>query len=137
MALTAEDLLQPKGPLDSKLFPGLESRDLATRLNQYLSNGYNDERVAAQTDLARKDQLARAYALYQAFGAVVIRLSAEPVSVSVTEKGGHAYSGDQIKNFKELAAKYYNDFLGLLVIEGSVPPTQLPGSVSVKNTVEW
>lgn len=135
--ITAADLLQPKGPLSLSLFPGEGRNEYDTRVGQYITDAYADERVAAQTDQTRADNLARAFALHKAFTDVVVRLSGEPISVSVTEKGGHSYSGEQIKTFERLAAKYWGDFLGLLVIEGSVPPTQMPGSVSVRNSVEW
>jgi hypothetical protein len=68
---------------------------------------------------------------------VVERLSANPATITVSEKGGHGYTAEQIKTFKDLAAKYWSDFLGLLVIPPALPPSQLPGSMSVRATVEW
>lgn len=137
MPYTAADLLSPIGPLDSSLFPGEQSNVLTGRLNQYLANGYGDARVAAQTDVQRKDSLARAWALHQAFQDVYIRMSGAPLSVTVTEKGGHAYGAEQIKNMKALSDKYLGDFNGLLLVSPDAAPSQLPGTVSVRNIVEW
>lgn len=135
--LTSADLLSPKGPLDGSLFPGEQSNVLEGRLNEYLSAGYNDERVAAQPDSTRRDQLAMAYALNKAFTQVYIRLSANPLSITETEKGSHAYSSAQIENFNKLATKYWSDFLGLLAIDSGERSTNLPGTVSVRNEVMW
>lgn len=137
MPVVATDLMSPAGPVEAYLFPGEDSNVIEARLSGYLQAGYDDERVAAQTDAALKDKLVRPYALARVYSAVLERLSAQPATVQVTEKGGHGYSTEQIKTFKDLAAKYERDFLGLLIIPPMVPPSQLPGSMSVRNTVDW
>lgn len=136
-ALTAADLLSPTGPVESFLFPEEDSNVLEARLTQYLANAYADERVAAQQDDVRKNGLARNWALNLVYTAVYTRLSSEPATLTVTEKGGHGYSTEQIRNIKSLADKYWNDFLGLLVIPPALPASQLPGSISVRATVDW
>jgi hypothetical protein len=135
--LTFADLMSPVGPITAALFPGEQSNVLEARLTQYLDNGYGDERVAAQTDQSRQDMLARAWALYQAFTDVYIRLSAEPTTLAVTEKGSHAYVAEQLRNFKALADKYLSDFNGLLIIPPAVPLQRIPPTMSLRNNVEW
>lgn len=135
--LTATDLLSPVGPVDASLFPGEASNVLEARLDQYLQNGYSDERVDAQTDATRKDNLARVYALYQTFNAVYIRMNASPTTLAVTEKGSHTYSYEQIRGMKQMADKYLSDFNALLVVSPDTPSSQLPGTRSAPVTVVW
>lgn len=135
--LTATDLLSPVGPVDASLFPGEASNVLETRLAQYLTNAYNDERVAAQVDDGRKDHLARAYALYQTFNAVYLRMNASPTTLAVAEKGSHTYSYEQIRGMKQMADKYLSDFTALLVVSPESPAMSLPGTVSAPVTVVW
>lgn len=138
MAVAPADLLlSGGGPVDLSLFPGEGSNVILDRLGKYIANGAADPRVANQTDLVRKDNLVRAYALQQVFQGVFIRMSSEPLTLNVTEKGGHGYSYEQIRGMKGLADKYYQDFLGLLVVPADSPASQLPGTVIIRNTVEW
>jgi hypothetical protein len=137
MPIAAADLMSPAGPVEGYLFPGEDSNVIEARLAGYVDAAYNDERIAGQTDAALKDKLARPFALYRVYASVVERLSANPATITVSEKGGHGYTAEQIKTFKDLAAKYWSDFLGLLVIPPALPPSQLPGSMSVRATVEW
>lgn len=134
--VTGAQLLSPVGPVEAFLFPGEDSNVLTARLQQYLDNAYADARIAAQPETLA-NQLAQAFALNLVYTAVYTRLSAEPLNVQVTDKGGHGYSAEQIKSIKSLADKYWADFLGLLVILPATPPSQLPGSMSVRATVEW
>jgi hypothetical protein len=137
MALTAVDLIQPKGPVDMALFPGLQSNVVSAIVDQYLTTAYNDERVAAQTDVNRKDMLAQAWALYLVFGTVYTRMLAEPLTVNLTDKGSHGYSTEQIRGMAGLRDKYLADFNGLILVPGALPPSQFPGSFSLRNRVEF
>lgn len=134
--LTASDLMAPAGPVESFLFPEEDSNQLPDRLNGYLANAYVDARVAAFPD-ATQNSMAKAYALWQVYTAVYTRLSAMPITVTVAEKGGHGYSAEQIRNFRDLANKYLADFNGMLIVEPSSPPTAFPGTVSVGTEYRW
>lgn len=134
--LTSADLLSPKGPLDALLFPGEASNVLAARLDQYLATAYAKTEVAAQTDPDLQNSLAYNWALYLAFSFVHMRMSAEPITLNVAEKGSHGYSQAQIDTMKRFADKYHSDFKTLLIMPG-VSVSRLPGSISVRNTVEW
>jgi hypothetical protein len=133
----ASVLLSPSGPIDVSLFPGETSKAVSARLQQYLTNGYNDSRVVSVGDALLQDELAKAYALNQAFTAIYIRMSNQPLTLSVTEKGSHGFAPEQIRNMKALADKYLADFLGMLATTSGEVARQLPGSVSIRNTVEW
>lgn len=134
MALTADDLLQPKGPVSMVLFPGQQGNVVSDMLDEYLDAAYNDARVAAQTNPI-KDALARAWSLYLVFDNVCIRMSAEPITVTVDGKGSHGYSREQIQAMERLRDKYLSDFNGMLLTPGAQPPSNLPGSYSVNNRV--
>ncbi len=137
MAIDPAELLSAQGgPLDMVLFPGEQSNQVEARLQAYLDRAYADARVSIQQDQTVKDNLARAYALYLAFESVYLRMSAEPLSVQVTEKGGHGYSTEQIRNMKYASDKYLADFNGLLVVPGSTRNQRL-GSMSIRNTVDF
>jgi hypothetical protein len=137
MPLTATDLMSPKGPVEAFLFPGEDSNVIEARLQGYIDFAMADERIAAQTDPTTQDKLARPYAISLVYSAVVDRLSAQPLTVTTTEKGGHGYSAEQIKTFKELRDKYWSDFLGLTVVAPALPPSQFPGTRSLRANVEW
>lgn len=134
--IVATDLLSPLGPLDTSLFPGEASNVLEARIIGWLNEAYGDPRVAMQTEEARRDSLAEAWTLHRSFQQVYIRMTTQPVSLTVTEKGGHAYSSEQIRNIRQLSDKYLADFNGLLAVapDNSV---RLPGTVSVRNIVDW
>ena len=135
MAVIGSDLLQPKGPVDMVLFPGQQSNIVTAMLDQYLTTAYADARVAAQTNPTIQDALARSWALYLTFDGVYTRMLAEPLSVTVTEKGGHGYSTEQIRGMAALRDKYLADFNAMILTPGAVPPSQMPGSYSVQNRV--
>lgn len=124
--------MAPNGPVEAFLFPKEGLRAIAARLTQYLKNGYEDPRVAPLSDdLQRYDKLARAWALYQVYRAVYTRMSAQPLTVAVTEKGSSGYSSEQIRNMKAIADGYLAEFDGLLVVTPYGKPTQFPGSMSL------
>lgn len=135
--IAGADLLSPSGPLDTSLFPGEASNVLDARVQGYIDDAYNDPRVIAQNDATRKDNLARNYALWRAFEVVYLRMTTHPVALSVTEKGSHGYSNEQIRNVRQLMDKYLADFNGLLVVSSDTASRGLPGTVSIRNTVEW
>jgi hypothetical protein len=135
MPLTGADLMMPKGPVDAVLFPNTPVNIIQGYVDQYLTNAYADARVAAQTDADLKDQLARNWALYQVFQGVANRMSAEPLTVTDSEKGSTGYSAAQIANIQAQADKYLDDFLGLLSVSGTAQP--LPGTVSTDITISW
>lgn len=132
MPVVADDLMAPNGPVDTFLFPKTGRRQIAARLTQYLANAYADARVVAlASDTTRSDRLARAWALYQVYTAVVDRMSAQPLTVAVTEKGSSTYSSAQIQNMKDRAAQYLAEFEGLLIVTPYGKPSQFPGSLSL------
>jgi hypothetical protein len=59
------------------------------------------------------------------------------MTVTVTEKGGHGYSVEQIRNMKELAAQYWAEYSGLIIVPGTVRPGPTPGTLSVPTSVAW
>lgn len=136
MPIIPDALLDPAGPVTPSLFPGEGVNELRVRLQQYIDNATAEEAVvAAPAD--RQDGMVRAHSLMQVFTAVYIRLSTEPLTVTVTEKGGHGYSAEQIRNMRDLAAKYRADYEGLIVPVGTIRPGLLPSTMNVPTSVEW
>lgn len=135
--LVPEDLRAPKGPVTSYHFPDTDSNVVDAQLEVFLNEAYADERVAAQTDSTKKNLLARAYALWKTFEMIVERMALQPATLTVSEKGGHAYTADQREKIQSLADKYQSDFLGMLRVDPEQAPSNLPGTLSSKTVFEW
>ena len=136
MPVVATDLLAPTGPIDPSLFPGVASNVLSERLGVYIANAEQEGAVLV-ADASRQDAMVRAHAIWQAFTAVYIRMSTQPVTLAVHEKGSHTYSTEQIRNIRELAAQYRAEFDSLIVVPGTVRPGMTPGTMSVATDVQW
>lgn len=135
--LTALDVIAPNGPVDGGLYPETASNVFTARVQGYMDKAYADERIAAQTDAVRRDNLARAYTLATVYDDVVSRMSTQPLTVTITDKGSSGFSAEQIKSVRDIAAKYWADFNGLLIVAPNAPPTQFPGTRAVRVEVEW
>lgn len=133
MAITTASLLEPEGPITFKLFPGEQSNVLTVRLQGYIDRALLDSRVVAQPDPTKVDPMTRALALYYAFTDVYVRMSAEPMTLSVTEKGSHGYSAEQIRNMRGLADRYLAEMIGFLPVSVGIRP----GTVAVPNKFGW
>lgn len=137
LTLTAADLIEPTGPLTTTLFPGDDAHALSTRAEAYIAAAAGDSRVAAiiAADASKADAATRAYALWRAYTAAWQRMSLEPITVNVQEKGSHGYSTAQLANIKALADGYVAD------LEAMVPaPTteSVPlGTTAVANQFTW
>jgi hypothetical protein len=136
MAVTPDLLLAPVGPITPLLFPGEGVNELTARVQQYLNNAAaRPEVLAAPAD--RTDHMVTADALAVAFTDVYIRMSAQPMTLAVAEKGSHGYSNEQIRNMRDLAAKYRADFEALIILPGVTRPGITPGTRSVATSVQW
>lgn len=136
-SIGASDLLVPNGPVDSKLFPGLESNVLDDRLEGFITRAKEDPYVlVASAD--RKARMTLARALQYVFESVLVRMTAEPATVNITEKGSHNYTTAQLQSMKDLATRYRLEFESLIVATTHVAGnSQLPGSRSAGITVQW
>jgi hypothetical protein len=136
MAVAAAALIEPTGPLTTSLFPGEDGNALAVRVDAYLTAALTDPRVAAiiAADGTKTDAAKTAYALFRAYSAVVQRMNSEPLTVNVTEKGGHGYSTAQIGAMQQLADKY-DAALDALLPVASQPVAGL--SVGIPNVFSW
>lgn len=114
MAVVADDLKKPKGPVSNLLFPGVDSNVLDANLTAYIATAETDPRITAEPDASKTDRLVRALALYLTFQDAYIEANARPLQINVAEKGGHGYSAEQIKNLRVLAQNFLDEFLLLL-----------------------
>lgn len=134
MAVQADTLLEPKGPLTTTLFPNEDRGALLVRADAYLERADADGRVKG-LDPAVIDQGTTALALHFAFSDVVIRMSSEPLTVNVAEKGSHGYSTAQIETMKQLRDGYLNDLEDL--IETNDATVISPGTTAIPNRFTW
>lgn len=114
MAVAAEDLRVPNGPVTPAMFPGTPVNVLDANLTAYIGRAVEDRRILAEPDTAKTDSLIRALALHLAFQDAYIEMNAKPIMLNVSEKGGHGYSVEQIRNMRILADNWLNEFLALL-----------------------
>ena len=132
MPVVASDLMAPNGPVDV-LFPKEGRRQMLQRLTQYLANGYADSRVATlASDLSPVRQAGPRLGVVSAHTAVADRMSAQPLTVAVTEKGSSTYSAAQIQNAARprRAVLLGGNLDGLLNVTPYGKPSQFPGSLS-------
>lgn len=137
MAVTPDDLKVPNGPVAPSLFPGEGANELDARLQKYLDKGAADDRVTSMpVDL--RDGLVTNYALYQAFRDAHLLMVTKPLTVNVTEKGGHGFSNEQIKSLAAMRDQYLLAFNNGLVID-VVPtaPPKIPATQAVQTDVRW
>jgi hypothetical protein len=114
MAVEAADLKPPKGPVAAALFPGVQSNVLDANLEAYIARAETDARITSEPDSTKTDGLVRALALHYVFNDAFIEMNLKPLTLQVAEKGGHGYSMEQVRNVRQLADKYLQEFLGLL-----------------------
>lgn len=136
MSVAVSDLRVPKGPLDSKLFPGLESRDLDARITGYIARATDDINVIA-ADPVVQDRMILALSLYYAFRDIVIRMSNEPARMEVAESGAHTYNAQQLDTMKEIRDGYLAQYNQLIIPIGQPVTSQLPGTRSGRTTQVW
>jgi hypothetical protein len=127
--------MPPKGPLDSALFPGIETRDVATRITGYIATAIADPRVVDVTPEETQDALIRPLVRYFAFRDVWIALSTKPASVAITEKGSSAFLIQQIDNIKTLMDEALDEFEDAIPEAG--PEPLFPDTMSTKTDVTW
>lgn len=135
MTVVATDLEEPLGPITPKLFPGEQSNQLALRLTGYLTRAGNDPRILGEPNASKHDHMTRALALHYAFSDVYIRMSSEPMTLSVTEKGSHGYNVEQIRNMRALADGYLAEMIAYLTVGATLGIR--PGTVAVANKFGW
>jgi hypothetical protein len=127
MAVEPVDLKEPQGSLNTTvLFPGETAEQVDARLTAYIA-----EAVAKGSP---DDDATRAWTYHRAFNAVYIRMSANPVSVTANEEGGHRFGEDQAKRFLELSQHYLAIWTSLLV---EVPIRAATPSGHVKTVFTW
>lgn len=136
--LTADDLIEPNGPIEIGLFLGEvnDSIALGARVTAYLAQAYVDSRVvAAAADTNVQNRKAKAFVLYTAYMAAYRLMLRSPLTVNVNEKGSHGYSTKQIDAMKQLA----DDQLEIVEepIDQPVPDEAIAKPISVPTEVCW
>lgn len=143
MAITADDLLAPNGPVEPTLFQGEDiegdvpgSTILKDRLEVYIAQASAKNAPIAFTDPDEADKL---YALYLTFHAAWIVSIARPSmeNAQVPVLGSESYAKDQRDALHEKALYYLDEYRGVLA---EVPTTTSqigPPSRSTALNFEW
>lgn len=135
MAVTPTSLIRPLGPISPELFPGTPSNVLEQDLEEYINRAESDERVLSEPNVGKLDRLVRSLALYFVFDTAYISANARPLTVQVTEKGGHGFSTEQIRNLRALRDQYLAEFTGLLT--PSAASTTKSANSAVRTVFTW
>lgn len=143
MAISAEDLLAPAGPVEPALFPGEGQKDnkvLLARLTSYVNQAYDQISGFTFDPTTKEDDAARAYALYLAFEGAHTLALARPAEedFQVELMGKVLFSKDQRQGLKELADKFLGDYFSFVEDTGgtTAAATGVP-SHQVTNVFVW
>jgi hypothetical protein len=128
--ISGADLYEPNGVFAAFMFPRMGKNVILAKLDGYVTAAYRDARITAQaSDTALQNDMARHYASYLGLRSVLLRMATKPGSVTITEKGGHAYSADQRAIVERLANEQLAAFLELVPTSTVGPAT--PGATSI------
>lgn len=132
--LEPAQLIAPEGEIEPAMFPGDKAEALESRVQAYLTHGY-EKATAAEVLDADRDDAARAWAYHRAFRSVFVRLSASPASVSLDAQCSTSRTAQQIAEFGRLAAQYEAEYLGLVPVAQTPKPA--PTSGAVRTVISW
>lgn len=129
--LTADDLLAPKGELESDWFAPLEPSAVSARLNEWLNAGA----LKAPTDYTQqqRNDVASAWAHYNAYKHISSALARKPSMLTVTEQNdttSRTYTAQEIQHFVDLRDSWYSVFLAL--VPSAEVAVEHPSSLSVR-----
>jgi len=134
MAVTINDIVQPGGHVDPKMFPGLDASDFDETIEAYISEG--DTRAGTlNVDAADVDPYTRAWAHYRSFMRIAERLYATPASAEIDGEAQRQYNIKQAEAFERKAREWLAKAEELLPPEESTP--QERGSGSIMNRPVW
>jgi hypothetical protein len=137
MAITADDLIAPNGPIEVTLFPGEDvegeiggSTILKDRLNIYIAQASAKNAGISFPD---EDAADTAWALHLAFEAAYMVAVARPSTdnAQVAVLGSETYSKDQRDALLIKANEYLDEYLALLA---EVPTTSAQKGVPTRST---
>jgi hypothetical protein len=132
MAVQPTDLLEPTGDLVPDLFPGKDADAVAALLAAYIADGTS--RVPSTLAPADQDRAVTAWAYARAYRNVLARLSRTPATVSLANEGSTTMLGEQLRTFKQLAARYDAEYT---LIVGDAPSPEDTPSASATNSYVW
>jgi hypothetical protein len=127
--LLPRDLLQPDGELSSDLFPGEQPDALAERLAAYLDQAYA---TTADLNATLADRAAAAFAYARAWGAVFMRLNAQPVTASFEGGGSHGYAPAQIAHALRERDRWDAAYHAVLASAAVAAPVEYPRAPSAQ-----
>jgi len=133
-------LLAPQGRISLAILlsadPRAKGRKAAEEvIEEYVEAAYDESRVAALTAGSAQDTAARAFTYYRVYADAYQAMLDRPASLTVTEKGGHAYSSEQLKGMKALVDSYLAEFED--VVTPGVAVTHAPRKVAVRTFVSF
>jgi hypothetical protein len=143
MAVTAESLIQPRGPIAPSFFPdddeppATEEGSLIARLTTYIERG--EDKVAEVGLVSDEDGAVRNWALHLAFSDAYTLMASRPSGETYpTGLGGQSFNSEQLKSFRIEAQKYADEYE--VVIAASGAAVGVPSSHATRTTTnkyEW
>jgi len=112
-------LLTPQGAVSLAILRSADPRAKGRKaaesvIGEYVDAAYREPRVAALTAVTARDTAARSFSYYRVYSDAYQAMLDRPATLTVTEKGGHAYSSEQLKGMKALVDQYLAEFEDLV-----------------------
>lgn len=143
MAVEAESLIQPLGPIAPSFFPddteppASADGSLLARLSAYIERG--EDKVAEEGSVSDEDTAVRNWALHLAFSDAYTLMASRPSGETYPAGlGGQTFNSEQLKSFRLEAQKYADAYE--TVIAASNAATDTPSfnvTRTVTNKFEW
>lgn len=134
MALTAQDMLAPKGEVEDGFFP---AEGLEERLEEYLRQGAEQvEDLDLDPDGRKYRQAVLAWAYHRAYHALYLRMSSRPIQAGLDGQVTSSYDPDQARRFADLSAAKLSEFQ-LHIRSEPRPNTESSGTSGVRTKVGW
>jgi hypothetical protein len=133
MAVTFEDVTDPKGKLTRDLFPRDASPEaFASRIEAYLTEGAAQAAGATNVDAAIK-----AYVYWQGFDAVYLRLATSAATESISDDMASTYTANQLIAVKKLRDDFKASFEALVASQPSATPASSERSTHSAVVISW
>jgi hypothetical protein len=131
--LYADDLVAPRGRLTLGLFPGVSASALRSTIDKWIAEAYDAATgYVTPTYVARRDQIARAWAYHRGYAEAVDRIVSSPTTVALADKGSGSYSAKQLEILEGRVSYWLAQYEALIAALPATDTAHGPDSASVR-----
>lgn len=136
MAVDSTVLIEPEGPIIAAMFPADTAQGLSTRVAGYVATAAAMPPIAALQDATQRDSATIAYALYLAYSAVVARMAAEPMKMTVQDQGSREFVMQQMREWQRLRDQAFADYQTFVAVP-EISEGASRNSAATTTTIHW